>query len=209
MDFVTDFPKILKFHFTNILILLWRLLASAGRSWYVEPILLAEDVKCSPTSSWWALGTLAAQARLGFGMRLSGERSGGCGRSIGKEIGYRSRHYIGFLNTALFDGIEFRKEGGDGGSSEDRGLQGSAVLKCDVDMSHVLPSKRTRAAAVATGVQNSPTLQVQVGSKEVLPHKKRNAVSRPRRGCMGLHFHRGAFSHGGDRSCGAELTRAI
>ena len=43
-------------------------------------------------------------------------------------------------------------------------------------------------------LKKTPTLNVQVGSKEALPHKKRTTVSWPRRGCRGLHRHRGAFS---------------
>ncbi len=42
-----------------------RLLASAPRPWSVEPGLLAEDARCSPTSSWWALVTHVTRARLG------------------------------------------------------------------------------------------------------------------------------------------------
>ena len=56
---------------------------------------------------------------------------------------------------------------------------------------------------------NSPTLQVQMGSKEALPHKKRTAVSWPRQGFKGLHLLRGAFSHGGIRSCDAGSTRTV
>jgi len=33
----------------------------------VEPRLLAEDARCSPTSSWWALETPMIRARLGSG----------------------------------------------------------------------------------------------------------------------------------------------
>ena len=62
----------------------------------MEPRLLVEDAKCSPTSSWWALVTHVTRARLGFGRRLSGEHSGGCGCPIGEEIGYHRLHYICF-----------------------------------------------------------------------------------------------------------------
>ena len=96
---------------------------------------------------------------MGCGRRLSGERSGGCGRLIGEEIGYRSRHYRCFLNTARSNGSEFRKEGGAEGSSEDRGPQGSAVLERAGGRSRPLQRKRTGAPAAAHMKKNSPTLQ--------------------------------------------------
>jgi hypothetical protein len=146
----------------------------------VEPIMLAEDVRYSPTSSWWALGTLVTRTRLGCGRSISGERSGGYGRPIGEEIGYRSRHYVCFFNTVWSDGIELRKEGGAGGSLKERGAQVSAVLevtsidrvRCRGDVRELPPPPHV--------FRNSPTLQVQVGSREALPHKKRTAVSWPR-----------------------------
>jgi hypothetical protein len=130
-----------------------RLLASATRLWFVEPGLLAEDFKCSRVSSWWALGATMTRVRMGCGRRLSRERSGGCGRPIGEEIGYRSRHYTSFFNTARSDGIEFRKEGGAGRSSRNRGPQGSAVLEGDVDKSRPLRRKRAGVTAAATSVK--------------------------------------------------------
>jgi hypothetical protein len=121
-----------------------RLLASAARPWYVEPGLLAEDVRCSFTSSWWALITHVTRARLGYGRRLSGERSGDCGRPIGEEIGYRTRHYKCILDTARSDGIDFRKELGASKATEtDRGQQGSAVRRGGDGMSSTLCMKRT------------------------------------------------------------------
>jgi hypothetical protein len=61
------------------------------------------------------------RARLVLGRRLSGECSGGCGRPIGEEIGYRSRHCRCFFNTARSDGMEFREEGELGGGQRTEG----------------------------------------------------------------------------------------
>ena len=51
----------------------------------------------------------------------------------------------------------------------------------------------------------TPTLHIQAGSREALPHNKRTAVSWPRRDREGLRLHRGAFSHGGNRSYGVRV----
>jgi hypothetical protein len=95
----------------------------------VETCLLAEDARCSPTSSWWALVTPETRARLGFGRRLSGEHGGGCGCPNGEEIGYRNNHHMCFLDTARSDGTEFKKGLGVGCEAQkDRWPQGSTVL---------------------------------------------------------------------------------
>ncbi len=60
--------------------------ATCLRSRVRSELATAEETKgSSPTSSRWALETLATRARLDDGRRLSGERFGSCG-SIGEEI---------------------------------------------------------------------------------------------------------------------------
>jgi hypothetical protein len=58
------------------------MVASAVRPWSVDPGLLAGDVECSPTSSWWALETSLTLARRGTCMMPSGEQGGGGGDAI-------------------------------------------------------------------------------------------------------------------------------
>jgi hypothetical protein len=66
--------------------------------------------------------TSMTRARLGFSRRLSGERGGGCGRPIGEEIGYRTRHDMCFLDTARYDGTYIEKGLGLGKAAQtDRG----------------------------------------------------------------------------------------
>ena len=72
--------------------------------------MLAEDAKCSPTSSWWVLGTHVTGVRLGCGRMLSGGAVAVVAAQSGsEEIGYRIRHDRCFFNIARFDGIEIRK----------------------------------------------------------------------------------------------------
>jgi hypothetical protein len=50
--------------------------------------LAEETIRSSPTSSRWALETPVTRARMGAGIRLNGERCGGCG-TFGEEIVHR------------------------------------------------------------------------------------------------------------------------
>jgi len=50
-----------------------------------EPAIAGGPTRCSPTSSWCALETPAAQTRRGDGRRLSGEHRGGSG-TIGEDV---------------------------------------------------------------------------------------------------------------------------
>ena len=96
--------------------------------------------------------TLVTRARLGFGSRLSGERSGGCGRRIGEEIGYRTRHYMCFLDTAYSEGIDFRKGlGASRAAQTDRGQQGRAVRRGGGGRSSTLCKSVREFAAAARG----------------------------------------------------------
>ncbi len=62
----------------------------------------------SPTSSRWALETLATRARLGDGRRLSGEHCGGCG-TLGEET-VREPPQSVLLNTGpRSTGTQYRK----------------------------------------------------------------------------------------------------
>jgi len=63
----------------------WRKPATRLRTRVRSEIATGEGtIGSSSTSSRWALETLAARTRLGYGMRLSGEGYGGCG-TIGEE----------------------------------------------------------------------------------------------------------------------------
>jgi len=82
--------------------------------------------------------------------------------------GRRSPLHVFFSNTARSDGIEFRTERGDVGSSEDRGPQGSAVLEGDGDRSRPLRRKRTGACRRRLwSLARTPTLYVHARIREV------------------------------------------
>ena len=150
-----------------------------------------------------ALVTLVTSARLGCGRRLSGERSGGCVRPIGEEIGYRSRHYICFLKTPPgLTGVTSKRREELWGAQRTGGRMEARLWRVTAAYRVRCGGSVRKPAATVSGVKKNPTLQVHVGSKEALPHKKRTAVSWPRRDRMGLRLHRGAFSHGGSRSYG-------
>ena len=69
----------------------------------MEPGLLAEDARCSPTSSWWALVTPVIRARLGFGTEA---KRGALRRVLRDRGGDRAAHAATgvFLRQARSDG---------------------------------------------------------------------------------------------------------
>ena len=142
----------------------------------MEPGLLAEDVKCSLTSSRWALVTIVTRAQLGCGRRLSGERSGGCGCPIGEEIGYRSCHYMCFLTPPGLTGVNSERREEPMGALRTEGRKEARFWRVRVaDRVHCGGSVRELPPPPHV-LTNSPTLQVHVGSMEALPHKKKKSV---------------------------------
>jgi hypothetical protein len=112
----------------------------------VEPGPLAEDVRCPPTSSWWALETPLTLARCGSGRRPSGGRCGG-GGAIGGEIAPPPPTQV-FLNTARPDGHITSKQSKRGGGSDCRR---SSMERCPPDSGSVATDRAPCSGVLICG----------------------------------------------------------